>query len=1092
MSINFPNADFTPQLVGYTGQGAFRFWCQKVLPIVYDDSLSYYELLNKVVAYLNNVIDDVSNVETNIQSLNDSYLALQNFVNENNVEISRILNEFDTYITNYFNNLDVQNEINNKLDSMASDGSLTSLIAPLVASTAPDLITSWLNDHITPTTPIVDDSLSVSGAAADSKVTGEKINSVTASADELLFRTGGRNVYLDSTSTSYVRATELTNPHTMPGDFLIVSPPMAKNTGFIELNEHDKFVYCNSMGRYFVAVIAFYDENREYLSDYTAPGVMGLTNMVYDAYYRPVPASAKYVVCSCYTEITGKAPDKFVCKIFSDSEVLDSLNLRQRVQTDPLTTDFFTKIRCSTSVSSNNLVVTSTSSTTMTFGIFFRREEYTDSDLHKIYVKIKFGGIDVANFSTFRLLTNYNGADRKLVEFSGNYEAIVDAPKHTAFSLLCVSSENLSITDNFTVSRYEYIDLSEMFGLGAEPDLGTFKKFFGENHKFNADPYKISPKFFGALISSLKKQSLILSDNLMLPTYDFATGASKQGIYATINPDLSVTFNGTALNTCYFTFIGASKEYKLPAGSYYFGGLETGSDSTYLLYGEFCDKPATEADAVILDNSKVHGAVDNLTISRDGYFRCNFTVYKGATLNNVVVKPFLSKNADYYSPPYFGANGLYNIAESCRQISIGSETSGKIKDIIRTIREPWVTLKEIRINPTAVGSAEPRIIPADTEMYGVSYAGMIQEGRDVFFNRNLNTFFSAVLNPASTMYQDPVCYGTYQGENYGAICGSFVDWMYGLNIYYGVGSFAEAGFKKYNYNGIRSIKIGDCAAWETADEAHVILIYDIIVDSYTFEPAYICTVEQARTTPPFVVKKRTVKAFEAMLASESVNWYLGRFEGHEIRDPEPIRFATDIIPDMGDQTYYYPNDDIMLYFPGGGSVLYYRESGDMSWNSVAISSLPSTTVNGERVYNVKNLLNGTKTFELTTNRLTNFPCRVTKIDPGYVTITVNGNTATAEVHPGSNNVTPIYGLIIVETSNHESEAHGTIWPHRPYSLSTNTYYISRPTNKHYEAVNNQFNFEIPNVEEGLGYYVRFYCETGYGECYVDSRYPWSY
>ena len=34
-----------------------RFWCQKVLPLVYDDSLSYYELLCKVVQKLNETID---------------------------------------------------------------------------------------------------------------------------------------------------------------------------------------------------------------------------------------------------------------------------------------------------------------------------------------------------------------------------------------------------------------------------------------------------------------------------------------------------------------------------------------------------------------------------------------------------------------------------------------------------------------------------------------------------------------------------------------------------------------------------------------------------------------------------------------------------------------------------------------------------------------------------------------------------------------------------------------------------------------------------------------------------------------------------
>lgn len=35
----------------------FKFWCYKVLPLVYDDSLSYYEVLCKVVDYINNLIE---------------------------------------------------------------------------------------------------------------------------------------------------------------------------------------------------------------------------------------------------------------------------------------------------------------------------------------------------------------------------------------------------------------------------------------------------------------------------------------------------------------------------------------------------------------------------------------------------------------------------------------------------------------------------------------------------------------------------------------------------------------------------------------------------------------------------------------------------------------------------------------------------------------------------------------------------------------------------------------------------------------------------------------------------------------------------
>lgn len=35
----------------------FHFWSQKVIPLVYDESLSYYEVLGKVVQKLNELIE---------------------------------------------------------------------------------------------------------------------------------------------------------------------------------------------------------------------------------------------------------------------------------------------------------------------------------------------------------------------------------------------------------------------------------------------------------------------------------------------------------------------------------------------------------------------------------------------------------------------------------------------------------------------------------------------------------------------------------------------------------------------------------------------------------------------------------------------------------------------------------------------------------------------------------------------------------------------------------------------------------------------------------------------------------------------------
>ena len=47
----------------------FRFWCQKVLPLVYDNSLSYYEVLCKVVKYINDLIDSDKEIISDIDVL---------------------------------------------------------------------------------------------------------------------------------------------------------------------------------------------------------------------------------------------------------------------------------------------------------------------------------------------------------------------------------------------------------------------------------------------------------------------------------------------------------------------------------------------------------------------------------------------------------------------------------------------------------------------------------------------------------------------------------------------------------------------------------------------------------------------------------------------------------------------------------------------------------------------------------------------------------------------------------------------------------------------------------------------------------------
>lgn len=100
----------------------FKFWCQKVLPLVYDDSLSYYELLCKVVDYLNKVIQEV------------------NALGDDVTQLAQLFNQLKEYVDNYFNNLDVQEEIDKKLDEMVATGKFAEL---LTAYTKVRLNVAW-------------------------------------------------------------------------------------------------------------------------------------------------------------------------------------------------------------------------------------------------------------------------------------------------------------------------------------------------------------------------------------------------------------------------------------------------------------------------------------------------------------------------------------------------------------------------------------------------------------------------------------------------------------------------------------------------------------------------------------------------------------------------------------------------------------------------------------------------------------------------------------------------------------------------------------------------------------------------------------
>lgn len=64
----------------YKNLDQFKFWCQKVLPLVYEDSLSYYEILCKCVKYINDLIDNNKIIASELEELEEELKIVQKWI----------------------------------------------------------------------------------------------------------------------------------------------------------------------------------------------------------------------------------------------------------------------------------------------------------------------------------------------------------------------------------------------------------------------------------------------------------------------------------------------------------------------------------------------------------------------------------------------------------------------------------------------------------------------------------------------------------------------------------------------------------------------------------------------------------------------------------------------------------------------------------------------------------------------------------------------------------------------------------------------------------------------------------------------------
>lgn len=96
----------------YKNLTPFKWFVLENFPFIENDfdAINNYHLFSKVVEYLNKTIDSMNLTGEQMENVTNAMTDLQNYVN------------------NYLENIDIQEDVNNKLDEMAEDGTLAKII----------------------------------------------------------------------------------------------------------------------------------------------------------------------------------------------------------------------------------------------------------------------------------------------------------------------------------------------------------------------------------------------------------------------------------------------------------------------------------------------------------------------------------------------------------------------------------------------------------------------------------------------------------------------------------------------------------------------------------------------------------------------------------------------------------------------------------------------------------------------------------------------------------------------------------------------------------------------------------------------------
>ena len=276
----------------------------------------------------------------------------------------------------------------------------------------------------------------------------------------------------------------------------------------------------------------------------------------------------------------------------------------------------------------------------------------------------------------------------------------------------------------------------------------------------------------------------------------------------------------------------------------------------------------------------------------------------------------------------------------------------------------------------------------DTDIPGVIYSSVWRDGLDVYRNLTLETYYSALANPASVMYTKDYTDKLVSNAHawYGGVCSTYVTATMGFRTYKTT-SIIEEYIAPKNMDSVYDIEIGDMLLMD----GHIAFVSNLYVN-------------EDGALSGVCVSQETGSMFRTDIVKiEEFQDYLDK-HGYTVMVPiSPIaeypvlgkpEFNPEIIYERGNNTYVtedeVDDEGAWFYIPNADTVLVSKDGGTPT--SVTLAQVPSKTVNDVTVYDLSGALSGVGEYAFTVPDDDTKPCRVKVIDVG--TASLSGNILT--------------------------------------------------------------------------------------------------